>query len=414
MDITKYDARDELSELMNSELNPNLTEQAEALLKKITDAGPLSEDQLKRIKIQLLLSDELGLLDYESFQLYPDSDAANLTLLSLRHKQETNEAIEREQAEEAKRLLGDSGKLSGMVIYSRQPFNNSGSMVSDILEDSAKEVLSAGTALVGNRAGLSGGPKMVHAYKMYLGKELSKQSALYGTTASLGGIPPEICKEKFGYTPPIVKNRFGKDVESPTIVIQPSIAAMALFGSKTISGKEMKIAGEVLDKLNSHFYFRRISDNRIEGTPVIISKKMIIERKDKNGRIYAYMVLSLNPDFSTEVMEKETGASPKDYISIEAENLSLLSGGTLFNALFDYAMYHSNKSGMHKVRFEALKAELIEQCPEYKKNPQRFRPDFEKARDAIEKTGFCKIKASQTHFLIIYTKKKKFNVQEGK
>lgn len=409
MDITKYDARKELSDLMNAPLSPTLSKKAENILEKFMASGRLTDEQAHRLSIQLSLLEELGILELSEKALYPDnpdSDASILTMLAMRFR---NRAKEKKQAEEAKKLVGISKKLTGDLIFSRQPFRNYiGGIDSGILEENAKDIISAGGTLLGNRIGLSGGSKLIHAYKMYLGKELSRQSAIYGTTSYLGGIPPEICEEKFNYIPPRVKNRFGEVVNAPTIVIQPIEAARAAWGMDTMSGKDLKKSADILEKLSSNYYLRKVNDNRIEGTPVIISKKLIIERRiEREGRTYTYMVLSLNPDFSTEIIETENGKQPKDYISIEAEKINSYSGGLLYNALFDYVLFHSNKSGIHKVKRDILKAILVEQCPDYKIHPSRFKKDFATAVTAIVQTSLCRFRLDDDAYIVIIYKRRK-------
>ena len=403
-----YDARIELAQLMSAELAPDLSERAEALLEITTRENKLNPEQVRRLSIQLSLSEDLGIIDIVPGAFYPDDDAANLTLLSLRHKQKQRKAVNTE-AEAARQYLDVAGNLNTRQIrYSRNLFSSE-TRASRALDfgKAEREIIDGGKALVGDWIGLAGGSKTLHALKMYLGERLSAFSAVSGTTATLGGIPADICRERFGYIPPKVKNRHGQEVDAPTIVINMTDTTKAVKGST--GGKDMQIIWNAIAVMRSSYYFRRVDDNKIEGTPAIVGTQIIVERED-NGkagqRSYGYMILSLNPDFATEAIEIEGELRPKDYVSIPSGKTAELSGNSLYNALIDYILFHKNKSGVHRVKAQSLKKELFEQCPRYKNNPQDFPRDFRSVIEEIGKTGICKVKQNGEYILFTYPKEK--------
>ena len=119
-----YDARIELAQLMSAELAPDLSERAEALLEITTRENKLNPEQVRRLSIQLSLSEDLGIIDIVPGAFYPDDDAANLTLLSLRHKQKQRRAVSTE-AEAARQYLSVAGNLNTRQIrFSRNLFSS--------------------------------------------------------------------------------------------------------------------------------------------------------------------------------------------------------------------------------------------------------------------------------------------------
>lgn len=402
-----YDARVELAQMMSAELAPELSERAAAILEITTRQNNLNAEQIRRVSIQLSLSESLGIIDLVPGSYYPDDDAANLTLLSLRHKRRKRAA--NAEAEAAKQYLSVASNLNTRQIrYSRNLFaSETGATRAISFRKEQREIIDAGKALLGEWIGLAGGSKTLHALKMYLGEQLSKQSQASGSTATLGGIPAEICRESFNYTPPKVINRHGQEVDAPTIVINITEATKAVKGST--GGQDMKIIWNAIAVMRSSFYFRRESSNKIVGTPAIVGTQIIVEREDNGeagARNYGYMILSLNPDFATEAIEIEGELRPKDYVSIPSGKTAELSGNSLFNALIDYILFHKNKSGVHKVKARSLKQELIEQCPRYKNNPQDFPDDFKSVAEAIGATGICKVKTAGDYIVFTYPKER--------
>lgn len=403
-----YDARVELSQMMSAELAPELSARAAAILEVTTKQNNLNAEQIRRVSIQLSLSESLGIIDLVPGAYYPDDDAANLTLLSLRHKQRKRAA--NTEAEAAKQYLSVASNLNTRQIrYSRNIFaSETGTTRALSFGKAEREIIDTGKVLLGEWVGLAGGSKTLHALKMYLGEQLSKQSAASGSTATLGGIPADICRESFNYTPPKVINRHGQEVDAPTIVINLTETTKAVKGSA--GGREMRMIGSAIAVMQSSFYFRRVNDNRIEGTPAIVGARIIVEREDNGkagARSYGYMILSLNPDFATEAIEIEGELRPKDYVSIPSGKTAELSGNSLFNALFDYILFHKNNSGVHKVKAEALKKELIAQCPEYQEHAKRFKPDLIEAMKSINATGICTIAINGDYIRVLYAKTKR-------
>ena len=256
-----YDARVELAQMMSAELAPELSERAAAILAITTRQNNLNAEQIRRVSIQLSLSESLGIIDLVPGSYYPDDDAANLTLLSLRHKRRKRAA--NSEAEAARQYLSVASNLNTRQIrYSRNLFaSETGATRAISFRKEQREIIDAGKALLGEWIGLAGGSKTLHALKMYLGEQLSKQSQASGSTATLGGIPAEICRESFNYTPPKVINRHGQEVDAPTIVINITEATKAVKGST--GGQDMKIIWNAIAVMRSSFYFRRESSNKI-------------------------------------------------------------------------------------------------------------------------------------------------------
>lgn len=411
--LPEFDARAALSALMSAELAPELSERAAALLDKImnTRVSELNAEQIRRLSIQLSLSEDLGIFDQVAGAVYPDDDAANLTLLSLREKRRRGEISN--EAETAKQLLREFKKLKNPnTIYSRGLFSY-GSITKNILEKKDIEAMSSGLSLLGNRAGLAGGSTMIHAYKMGLGAILSAQSIYFDTTETLGGIRPDFLAAQFGYIPEKRVNKSGREITLPTIIVTPTELYRQITGRNNISGKELAEQSNMLGYLQRQLIWRQINDNMIIGEPMIAQIKPIIMREyDDTGnerKSLAYLI-TLSIDFVLETMEREGKEIPKDYITIDTRKVVSLTGGKLFNALLDYIIFHSNKSGIHRVKKEALKAQLVEQCPEYKKNPKRYQEDFIKAAEEVKSTGICKIRAEQKEsgsVVFTYTKQRR-------
>ena len=409
----EFDARAALSALMCAELAPELSERAAALLDKImnTRVTELNAEQIRRLSIQLSLSEDLGIFDQVAGAVYPDDDAANLTLLSLREKRRRGEISN--EAETAKQLLREFKKLKNPnTIYSRGLFSY-GNIAKNVLEKKDIEAMSSGLSLLGNRAGLAGGSTMIHAYKMGLGALLSEQSSYFHTTETLGGIRPDFLAAQFGYIPEKRVSKSGREITLPTIIVTPAELYRQITGRNNISGKELAEQSEMLGYLQRQLIWRQINDNMIIGEPMIAQIKPIIMREyDDIGnerKSLAYLI-TLSIDFVLETMEREGKEIPKDYITIDTRKVVSLTGGKLFNALLDYIIFHSNGKGTHKVKKEALKAQLVEQCPEYKKNPKRYQADFTKAIEEIINTGICKIKAEQEEsgsVVFTYTKRRR-------
>ena len=383
----EYDAREELTALMCSELSPELTERAAALLERTTKANNLTPEQQRRISIQFYLSENLGIFDKVAGAIYPDDDAANLTLLSIRRHQAKHTTTPAETAREF--LRGVEAISNEKVILSRALFSapNTGGLAAILRDEENKAILDQGNALMGAKIGLAGGGKMMHAVKLLLGEYLSKESDYFHTTATLGGIPPDICKAYYNIEPPKV-------------------------AGKNISGRDIALFQNALNAYQNKFYFRMIEPGRAIATPAIIAKFPIVERQNEGAagtRNYLYYLLCLSPDFAVEAADTKEGEKPrpKDYVSIQSGTAAQLSGNSIQNAIEDYAIAHQGATRTKKVAKETFKAYLLEQCPDYKGRKARLNADFADAVKAINGGGSrgYSLKLTGDYIVFQYAKK---------
>lgn len=411
----EYDAREELTALMCSELSPELTERAAALLERTTKANNLTPEQQRRISIQFYLSENLGIFDKVAGAIYPDDDAANLTLLSIRRHQAKHTTTPAETAREF--LRGVEAISNEKVILSRALFSapNTGGLAAILRDEENKAILDQGNALMGAKIGLAGGGKMMHAVKLLLGEYLSKESDYFHTTATLGGIPPDICKAYYNIEPPKVAGKNGEMISAPTIIIPISRSVRIAQGKsegENISGRDIALFQNALNAYQNKYYFRMIEPGRAIATPAIIAKFPIVERQNEGAagtRNYLYYLLCLSPDFAVEAADTKEGEKPrpKDYVSIQSGTAAQLSGNSIQNAIEDYAIAHQGATRTKKVAKETFKAYLLEQCPDYKGRKARLNADFADAVKAINGGGSrgYSLKLTGDYIVFQYAKK---------
>jgi len=405
-----FDARQALAELMNAETPPELSKRAADLLAVASQAGKLTPEQSRRLIVQLSLSDTLGILDTAATALYPDDDAANLTLLSIKHKRERGEFSD--PAEAARQLLQALQKLkSPTAVFSRQLFA-SGDVSRLVVSKENKKDMERGLSLIGERTGLAGGSKAVHAYKLGLAAILSANSEHFKTSATLGGIPPAILSDYFGFVPEKRITAQGKEIALPTIIASPADLFRATHGqASTMSSQDFDEQNKMLEYLRRQVIWRKTGGNMIIGEPMISTIKPILltEYEDKTEtrrQRYAYLI-TLSLEFVLDTMQREGREIPKDYVSIDTGKVMQLSGGQIFNALMDYALFHSNKSGIHKTTKDKLKDYLLGLCPTYKGRKEQLDKDTAKALESLAKTGVCSVKYKGDNMIFEYARKRK-------
>ena len=384
-----YDARAELSELMLSPLAPDLSERAAHILEVTTKESNLNPEQVRRLSIQLSLSEDLGILDKVEGAFYPDDDAANLTLLAFRRKNknaEENEAVRNKRREDLINKITKGSKKNTFQIPRNilSPGVEGEDLLNRSLEEKERENIiklqERGKLLGATTAGLSGGGARFKKFKLMICKTLADQSR-GNARRQLTGIPEEEIKEiesSFSVPAPVFWGKGGKRKEMPYPVIllkyDDAIKTMEGRESSSIGGKDRQEFREYFNEIKEKHYLRDVG-GYYAGVK-LFPLTYPLYSKLSGEEIGCIAILS--PDFTLSL---------QTFAKADANILVKLRGKQkdITMNLLEFLLYNQCSEKICRVP----KRDVIRsiRSKEYKKNPQRLEEDYKEAVKKMIEAG---------------------------
>jgi hypothetical protein len=405
------DIRQELDELMTQPLI--LTEEAERQLRDVEKRllTPLTDEQEQRIRAQLALMDELELLPEFGSYVYPDDDAATMTLLSIRKRKERNQAMQKDNiAALIKKVdsqpVGNIDRVSPDIL---KQFTTPPEDISQALEIRAQtldaEGLEAlkderGTLLFGEQTGLQGGNAFFERFTLAIAQQVSRYSTYFGTEDTNSGMPVAELK-KYVDLEKVIPDKLRDGQEglfpifqdtapdgrviigrTPIIGVNYEFLARDMYGREKgadIGGKEKKKVREKIAELHTRGgYYKPLKGGGYVCIPYLIRYELFNAKKQPYG-----CILFLSPDFSSDL---------GIFVSVGTDALKKLSGdqkSITFNLFFYLAHSKPNgkKGNTFSRRRKDLQRELTAKNETYRQHPDRLESDFSDALRVCKETG---------------------------